>query len=105
MVDEVRRVVTESVLPYLCQNKDKISATLKKKLMRQKSTEDKKIDDESHIAEEIIHEELEELEKDEVEFFDEYLEMIMTFGYVTMFASAYPFGSTITSLFIYIESK
>jgi len=31
--------------------------------------------------------------------------MVMTFGYITLFASAFPFGATLTSLFIYLESK
>jgi hypothetical protein len=31
--------------------------------------------------------------------------MIMTFGYITMFASAFPFGASLTSLFIYLETK
>ena len=53
----------------------------------------------------IIEEELAELEREEVEQFDDYLEMVMTFGYVVLFASAFPFGTTITSLFIYIETK
>lgn len=55
--------------------------------------------------EEIMTEEIAELDKDEVEMFDQYLEMIMTFGYITMFAAAFPFGATLTSLFIYLESK
>jgi len=54
---------------------------------------------------EIITEEIKELEKDEIEMFDQYLEMIMTFGYITMFAAAFPFGATLTSLFVYFESK
>ena len=29
----------------------------------------------------------------------------MTFGYITMFAAAFPFGATLTSLFVYLESK
>ena len=35
----------------------------------------------------IIQKEMEELEKDPLESFDDYLEMIITFGYITMFAS------------------
>ena len=31
--------------------------------------------------------------------------MIMTFGYITLFAAAFPFGTTITSVFIYLETK
>ena len=53
----------------------------------------------------IIEEELAELEREEVETFDDYLEMIMTFGYITLFAAAYPVGTTITSVFIYLETK
>ena len=53
----------------------------------------------------IIDEELQELEKEEVEQFDDYLEMIMTYGYITLFASAFPLGTTITSMFIYLETK
>lgn len=57
------------------------------------------------LANTIIEEELKELEKDELEIFDDYLEMIMTFGYITLFASAFPLGATITCLFIYIETR
>ena len=53
----------------------------------------------------IVQEELHELEKEEVEQFDDYLEMIMTFGYITLFAAAFPFGTTLTSIFIYFETK
>ena len=54
---------------------------------------------------EIIDEEIEELEKEEVEQFDDYLEMIMTFGYITLFSSAFPLGTTVTSIFVYLETK
>ena len=29
----------------------------------------------------------------------------MTFGYITLFAAAFPFGTTLTSIFIYLETK
>lgn len=61
--------------------------------------------DEKNALESIIEEELHELEKDEVELFDDYLEMIMTYGYITLFASAFPFGSAITVVFIFIEIR
>ena len=70
-----------------------------------KSTDDGSKKSKTMIAEEIIDEEIAELEKEEVETFDDYLEMIMTFGYITLFASAFPLGTTITSLFIYLETK
>lgn len=46
-----------------------------------------------------------ELEKDEHEPFDEYLEMIITFGYITLFATAFPLASTISVVFLYLESR
>jgi hypothetical protein len=57
------------------------------------------------IADKIIEEEMAEMEKDEVELFDDYLEFVMTYGYITMFAAAFPFGTTLTALFIVIEMK
>jgi hypothetical protein len=45
------------------------------------------------------------LDLGEIELFDDYLEMIMTYGYITLFASAFPFGTTITAVFIYIEIR
>lgn len=55
--------------------------------------------------EKIIEEEMEEMEKDEIELFDDYLEMVMTFGYITLFAAAFPFGTSLFSLFLYMETK
>jgi len=46
-----------------------------------------------------------ELERDEVELFDDYLEYIMTYGYITVFAAAFPLGSAIGAFFIYIEIR
>ena len=53
----------------------------------------------------VLLEELEELEKDELEIFDDYMEMIMTFGYITMFASVFTLGATIIFIFILIETR
>ena len=112
MVDEIRRVIVEMLLPYLCQNKDKLSKDVQAKIKKQqgktgdesalKSDKDKSKEE---VEEEIIEEELAELEREEVETFDDYLEMIMTFGYIILFASAFPLGTTITSFFIYLETK
>lgn len=43
--------------------------------------------------------------RDEVELFDDYLEFVMTYGYICLFAAAYPFGTSLTCLFIVIEMK
>lgn len=45
------------------------------------------------------------MERDEVELFDDYLEFVMTYGYICLFAAAYPFGTSLTCLFIVIEMK
>ena len=122
MVDELRRILMEAVLPYLTQNKDKISQDVQKKIQRAKTQLKNKVGDikeddaistsaaegkksRTVVAEEIIDEELAELEKDEVESFDDYLEMIMTFGYINLFSSAFPLGTTITAIFVYLETK
>lgn len=120
MVDEIRRIVVEAVIPYLTQNKDEISKEVQAKIKKAKSkvmdkkddgksttaqSEDSATKSRSAVAEEIIDEEIGELEREEVEQFDDYLEMIMTFGYITLFASAFPIGTTVTSVFIYLETK
>lgn len=48
---------------------------------------------------------MKELSKDEVELFDDYLEMIMTYGYITLFAAAFPFGAFWTMIFLHIEIR
>ena len=118
MVDEIRRILCEAIIPYLTQNKDQISKDVQAKIKKAKTViSKKKVGDDGAekdtasestksmgmISEEIIDEEIEELEKEEVETFDDYLEMIMTFGYITLFASAFPLGTTITSIFIYLD--
>jgi hypothetical protein len=37
--------------------------------------------------------------------FDDFLEMIITFGYVTLFAAAFPLASFISMIFIYFEAR
>jgi len=53
----------------------------------------------------VLLEELEELEKDDMEIFDDYIEMIVTFGYITMFASVFVLGAPIIFIFILIEAR
>ena len=118
MVDEFRRVLCESIIPYFTLNKDKISRDIQTKIEKVASEQlQRKVTLSSQtsiettdaqaksIQEEIINQEIKELELGEVELFDDYLEMIMTYGYITLFASAFPFGTTITAVFIYIEIR
>ena len=53
----------------------------------------------------IIQEELHELNRDEYEQFDDYIEMVITFGYITMFASFFVIVAAAVFVFIYIESR
>lgn len=48
---------------------------------------------------------MEEMQHDEVELFDDYLEFVMTYAYIVLYAAAFPFGTTITCFFIVIEMK
>lgn len=72
-------------------------------IVKKDVADDAKVD--QGLLEQIIEEEMKELERGEVELFDDYLEMIMTYGYITLFASAFPFGAAITCVFIFIEIR
>jgi anoctamin-10 len=106
--DELRRVATESLLPYLTQNTDKIEAGLVK-LKNKIEKGDDNVESDSKDPDQvkaIIEEELREVENlEEEELFDDYLEMVMTFGYITLFASVFSFGATLIVVFILIESR
>lgn len=90
--------------------KRKIALSKNKKVKEEDMTIDK------NSQEFIDQKEMEELEKNDHEPFDEYLEMIITFGYITLFASkfftyltlplaAFPLASTISVVFLYLESR
>lgn len=53
----------------------------------------------------IVLEELDEIKKDEHEIFDDYMEMVATFGYLTMFAGVFMLGAAIIAVFILIETR
>jgi anoctamin-10 len=75
MVDEIRRILLESVIPYLSQKSAKSKLKKEGKLKLEKDG-----------AAYIEQKEMEEIELGDYETFDDYLEMIITFGYVTLFA-------------------
>ncbi len=104
-VDEFRRIFCESILPYFMQHKDEIQHNIKKQLSLRKVHDTVTKETHTELKAQIIEEEMKELERDEIELFDDYLEMIMTYGYITLFASAFPFGATITCVFIFIEIR
>lgn len=53
----------------------------------------------------MLLEELEELEKEDHEIFDDYIEMITTFGYLTMFGCCFVLSAPLIFVFILIESR
>jgi len=120
MIDEIRRVLTETLIPYIMQNRQKLEKKAKKGLEKAKekanklsnkgqAKEEKKEQEETlankNTQEYVDQKEMEEIEKDEYEIFDDYLEMIITFGYITLFASAFPLAATISVVFIYFEAR
>ena len=85
LVDEIRRIATESALPAILQNKGFNFA--KKKWNT------------------IVEEELDELRKPEYTYFEDYLELVIQYGYVTMFAAAFPLGALINYIFLFFERR
>lgn len=96
-IDEVRRLLSEAIIPYFTMWKAKKEK--KAKNADAKSKDYKK--SQAYVTEK----EDEEIEKADYETFDDFFEMIITFGYITLFASAFPLASFISIIFIYFESR
>lgn len=77
MVDQLRRVMLESLLPWLWQHRRRVA-------------------DVTAIVEE---------QMPEYDSFDDFLEMVMQFGYVTLFSSAFPLGGAVALLGNMIEVR
>jgi len=83
LVDEARRIFSESALPTF---------------MKYGLHFDKKFGS-------AIEEELNELTLPEYTYFEDYLELVIQFGYVSMFAVAFPLGAFITYVFLFFERR
>jgi anoctamin-10 len=83
MIDEVRRIMVETVIPS--------------DLKVHSKKEWAKVQGQKISAEYIIQKENDELELQDYDSFDDYLEFIITFGYVTLFAC-----KNLCAFFIYI---
>lgn len=83
LVDELRRIAMESALPFIIQNRGFKCA----------------------IAGTVIEQELDELQKPEYTYFEDYLELVIQYGYVTLFAAAFPLGAAITYIFLFFERR
>lgn len=85
LVDEIRRIATESALPAILKNK---SLHFEKKKWNT-----------------IVEEELDEISRPEYTYFEDYLELVIQYGYVTMFAAAFPLGALINYIFLFFERR
>lgn len=93
MVDEFRRVIIETVIPLI-----------KLKLKEGKSSSKAKTEDfNENDIEEYREKKIMELGFNHYDSFDDYLEVIINFGYVTLFASATPLAPLFIYLFHLIE--
>lgn len=92
MTDEARRLVCESLIPYL--KKGKLEHSLKKdQLEKSYSVEDRELISRIKV----------EMQLEKYEQFDDYLEIVINFGYITLFASAFPIAPLFTILFHWME--
>ncbi len=90
-VDSFRRLFTESILPYI-----------KRRFTIKKSSGKSKKQDDDLAGSGILTVEAGLAEYDQ---FDDYIEMLIQFGYVTLFASAYPLASFIAIFGNICESR
>jgi len=79
--DCIRRVLTETIIPLVVQ-----------KLRKRKN----KASEEAEAV---------DSDKEEIELFDDYLEMVIQYGYITLFASAFPFAAALSFVSNVIEMK
>lgn len=93
-VDCLRRLGIEIVLPIVLQKIN--TGNLKSKLNKIKEKTGEKHNYERALKDQTL---------DEYEQFDDYLEMVIEFGYLTMFASAFPLGSFVQIIYNIIEMK
>jgi len=87
MADTIRRVLTESVIPWVSIRRAESSE-------RKKLAARKKDDNTSQLPADLTAWRKEAL-RDDYEPFDDYLEMVIEFGYVTLFASMFPAGACV----------
>lgn len=95
IIDEFRRLITETFIPFI-----KLKLSGKKKMV----SADKKLEENIGI-EQYIDEKLEEISLAVYQPFDDYLEIVFNFGYITLFASAFPLAPLIIYVFHLLEEK
>ena len=101
MFDEIRRLILETIIPtiskyFMMKKQKKISL-----LESQKKRDSNSLDQfENYISEKLV-----EIRLPEYETFDDYLEIVINFGYITLFASAFPMAPVIIYIFHWVEMR
>eukprot|EP00978_Attheya_sp_CCMP212_P000692 scaffold1386_cov55-Attheya_sp.AAC.3 len=97
-IDTFRRMLVECILPWVMQ---RMSGGQK----HNSAAENKKTDGTTGTQNKAYQPLTEESKRDPYEQFDDYLEMVIELGYVTLFASAYPLASVIAIIANYVEIR
>lgn len=109
IVDEIRRVATESLIPYLTSHSDLVKNKVKQLALSIKKKDAEKKNELGNntttLMKLVLIEECEELDKEDHEIFDDYIEMICTFGYLSMFGCCFLLSAPLIFVFILIESR
>lgn len=96
-VDSIRRIATECILPMITQTFSWDRSTLKENAERRLKVLASKAAPGASEAD--------QMKEEEYESFDDYLEMVIQYGYMTLFASAFPFASTLSLVTTFVEIK
>ncbi|CAD8126535.1 unnamed protein product [Paramecium sonneborni] len=92
VMDQIRRVLFESLLPMLMkQQQEKQKEQYRLNLQKKEDINEKIVD---RIA---------ELELWEYDDFDDYIEVIFQYGYIVLFAAIFPLAAALTYIFNFIE--
>jgi len=94
--DELRRLISETFIPFIIRKV--------KEMKRKNSSIKVKTFDANEKTEEIIERKILETSLGKYEAFDDYLEIVINFAYISLFASAFPLAPALILMFHYLES-
>ncbi|KRX08061.1 hypothetical protein PPERSA_02193 [Pseudocohnilembus persalinus] len=110
-VDEIRRITTETVIPLMRKHKlEQIYIITKRfiiyhfpSLFKKQIEEENKSAQKAQTEDEYFLEKLDEIKRPKYDSFGDYIEIIMNFSYLTLFASAFTFAPILIFFFNMIE--